>query len=61
MLTIDKYVFRALAFSLIISSTVCVFGALAIALKTGDVPATLAALGGGLFTTTIAFVTKSSS
>ena len=60
MLTIDKYVFRALAFSLIISSTACVFGSLGIAIRTGDAPATLAALGGALFTTTIAFVTKSS-
>lgn len=60
MLTIDKFVFRGLTFALAISSTACVFASLAIALKTGDAPANLAALGIGLFGTTIAFVSKES-
>lgn len=60
MLVIDKYVFRILTFALVVSSTACVFASLAIALKTGDAPANLAALGVGLFGTTIAFVSKES-
>jgi len=59
MLEIDRYVYRGLVFALSISSVGCIFGALFIALKTGDAPANLAALGMGLFGTTIAFVTKS--
>jgi len=58
MIFIDKSIYRILAFALIFCSTATVFGALGIAIKTGDVPANLAAFGSGLFLTTIAFVTK---
>ena len=59
MLEIDKYVYRAIAFSLIFC---CVVGTLIgykIANQTGDIPVQLAAFATGLFGLLIAFVTKS--